>query len=205
MCRYRIIFWLRVLYNSIGSDFVANIFSFGSLVVAIIALVIGGKKVSEVLEEYKRKKRTAVFSYHANMKIFIMRLKRLVTDSQCKPTKSLYLYSGETRVREMGIGYEKMAEKLVDLSQKMLDYLSTESDQIPASSEVSDVEEWDDLIDGLVDFLSDFLLYGTESYLPDFDNEEHIVNYHVELTRILDDMLCLIEQSKENLKREMSL
>jgi len=205
MCKYGIIFWLRVLYNSISSDFVANILSFGSLVVAIIVLVIGGKKVSEALEEYKRKKRTAVFSYHVNMKIFIMRLKRLVTDSQCKPTKSLYLYSAETQIREMGIGYEKMAEKLVDLSQKMLDYLSTESDQIPASSEVSDVEEWNDLIDSLVDFLSDFLLYGTDSYLPDFDNEENIVNYHVELTRILDDMLHLIEQSKENLKREMSL
>lgn len=205
MCKYRIIVCLRVLYNGIGSDFVANILSLGSLVVAIIALIIGGKKVSEALEEYKRKKRAAVFSYHVNMKIFIMRLKRLITDSQCKPTKSLYLYSGETQIQEMGIGYEKMAEGLVDLSQRMLNYLSTESDQIPASTEVSDVEEWDNLIDSLVDFLSDFLLYGTDSYLPDFDNEEHIVNYHVKLTKVLDDMLRLIEQSKENLKREMSL
>lgn len=204
MCKYEIMFWLRVLYNSISSDFVANILSFGSLVVAIAALVIGGKKVSEALEEYKRKKRTAVFSYHTNMRIFIMRLKRLVTDSQSKPSKSMYLYSSETQIREMGIGYEKMAEKLANLSQKMLDYLSTESDQIPASSEVADVEEWDNLMDGLVGFLSDFLLYDTNSYLPDFDNEENIANYHNELTRILDSMSELIEQSKENLKREMS-
>lgn len=205
MCKYGIISWLKVLYNSISDDFFANILSFGSLVVAIIALVIGGKKVSEALEEYKRKKRTAVFSYHVNMKIFIMRLKRLVTDSQCNPTKSLYLYSGETQIQEMGFGYEKMAEKLVDLSQKMLDYLSTESDQIPASSGVLDIDQWDNLISRLVDFLSDFLLFGTDSYLPDFDNEEHIENYHAELTKILDDMLCLIDQSKENLKQEMRI
>lgn len=205
MCKYEIMFWLKVLYNSISSDFVANILSFGSLVVAIAALVIGGKKVSEALEEYKRKKRTAVFSYHANMRIFIMRLKRLVTDSQSKPSKSMYLYSSDTQIREMGIGYEKMAEKLANLSQKMLDYLSTESDQIPASSEVADVEEWDKLMEDLVNFLSDFLLYDTNSYLPDFDSEENIVNYHNELTMILDGMLELIEHSKKNLKNEMSL
>lgn len=205
MCKFENMFWLRVLYNSISSDFAANILSFGSLVVAIVALVIGGKKVSEALEEYKRKKRTAVFSYHANMRIFIMRLKRLITDSQSKPSKSLYLYSSETQIREMGNGYEKMAEKLANLSQKMLDYLSTESDQIPASSGVADVEEWDKLMDSLVDFLSDFLLYGTNSYLPDFDNEENIANYHNELTKILEGMFDLIKQSKENLKSEMSL
>ena len=161
--------------------------------------------MSEVIEEYKRKKRTAVFSYHMNMKIFIMRLKRLVTNSEGKPIKSLYLFSSEDEIRENGIGYEKMAERLVDLSKKMLDYLSTESDQIPASSTDEDIETWDCLIDKLVDFLSDFLLYDTDAYLAGFDNKQGIDDYHKEFIKVLDDIIKLIVKSKEDLKQEVNL
>ncbi len=189
--------------NCISSDFIANIIAFISLVITIVALVIGGKKVSEALEEYRKKKRAAVFSYHMNMKIFIMRLKRLVTNSEGEPIKSLYLFSSEEEIRQNGYGYEGMAERLVDLSKKLLDYLSTESDQIPASSTDADLEIWDNLIDKLVDFLSDFLLYNTDCYLAGFDYEEGIKEYHKEFIEVLDGMIDLISQSKIHLIKEV--
>ena len=191
------------LLNCISSDFIANIIAFISLVITIVALVIGGKKVSEALEEYRKKKRAAVFSYHMNMKIFIMRLKRLVTNSEGEPIKSLYLFSSEEEIRQNGYGYEGMAERLVDLSKKLLDYLSTESDQIPASSTDADLEIWDNLIDKLVDFLSDFLLYNTDCYLAGFDYEEGIKEYHKEFIEVLDGMIDLISQSKIHLIKEV--
>ena len=159
--------------------------------------------MSEALEEYRKKKRAAVFSYHMNMKIFIMRLKRLVTNSEGEPIKSLYLFSSEEEIRQNGYGYEGMAERLVDLSKKLLDYLSTESDQIPASSTDADLEIWDNLIDKLVDFLSDFLLYNTDCYLAGFDYEEGIKEYHKEFIEVLDGMIDLISQSKIHLIKEV--
>ena len=197
---------LKTYYDFFSSNFITNVISFGSFLVAIIALAIGGEKVTEVLEEYKKKKRIAVFSYHTNMRIFIMRLKYMVTDSQGKPTKTLYLYSSDMLIRKKGLGYKKMAEKLVDLSQKVLDYLSTESDQIPASSNGTDIlaiNDWADVVDKLIEYLSDFLLYGTESYLPDFDDENSIIRYHADLIKTLNEMLTLIDRSKEELKNEM--
>lgn len=199
-----IVFFLKILYKIGSSDFIANIISFFSLLVAVIALFIGGKKVSEALSEYKRKKRTAVFSYHINMKIFIMRLKRLISNNQSKPMRSLYLFSSEDNIRAKGEGYEKIAEKLVELSQKMLDYLSTESNQIPASITDREAEKWDKLIEKLIDFLADFLLYGTDSYLSEFDSEEGILSYHKKLICVLDEMLILIDRSKNDLREEIN-
>ncbi len=204
MCIEKSIPGIQMLYNNISSDFFANIISFFSFIVAFIALFIGGKKVSEVLLEYQKKKRTAVFSYHINMKVFIMRLKRLISNNQCKPMKNLYLFSSEDEIRAEGAGYEKTADKLVDLSQKMLDYLSTESNQIPASTTENETTKWDDLIEKLVNYLADFLLYGTDSYLPKFDNKEGIENYHQDLMKVLDDMLALIDKSKNKLRQEMN-
>ncbi|MDE5978336.1 MAG: hypothetical protein K2G70_07750 [Turicibacter sp.] len=204
MCIERIVFYVKILYGVLSSEFVANIISFLGLLIAAISLLIGGKKVTEALLEYKHKKQAAVFSYHTNMKIFILRLKRLISNNQCRPMKSLYLFSSEENIREKGTGYEMIAEKLSELSQNMLDYLSTESDQIPASVTDGEAEKWDNLIDKLIDFLADFLLYKTDSYLSEFDSEEGIEKYHKELAEVLDNMLILINESKNELRKEIS-
>ncbi|MBP3457736.1 MAG: hypothetical protein J6K58_00825 [Lachnospiraceae bacterium] len=197
------IFICKTVYKFIASDFMANSISLFSLVVAIIAILIGGKKVSEVLLEYKRKRREAVFGYHINLKKYILRLKRLVSDNRCKPMESLYLFSSNEEIRKKGAGYESLGIQLSNLAQKFLDYLSTESNQIPACMKNCKIEEWDILIDKLVHFLVDFLLFETRSYLPEFDTEENVDKYHDKLVEVLDNILLLIEESKSDYKDEL--
>lgn len=203
MCISRFFVYTKIVYNIISSDCFANLISFFSLIVALIALFIGGKKVSEALLEYQRKKRAAVFSYHINMKVFIIRLKRLISSNQRKPMKNLFLFSSEDKIRAEGIGYEKIAERLVDLSQKILDYLSTEPNQIPASITGNETKQWDSLIEELINYLADFLLYNTDSYLPQFDNIEGIESYYKSLMNVLDNMLVLINKSKNEFKKDI--
>lgn len=203
MCKSKFFVYTKIMYNIISSDCFANLISFFSLIAALIALFIGGKKVSEALLEYQRKKSAAVFSYHINMKVFIIRLKRLISTSQHKPMKNLFLFSSEDKIHAEGIGYEKIAERLVDLSQKILDYLSTKPNQIPASITDNETKQWDSLIEELINYLADFLLYNTDSYLPQFDNIEGIESYYKSLMNVLDNMLVLIDKSKNEFKKDM--
>lgn len=195
---------LTFLYSFISNDFFANSISLLGLILSAVTIFVGGIKVSEALREYNQKKRAAVFSYHINMKIFIMRLKRLVSNNQGRPLKSLYLFSSINSIREQGNGYEKVAELLFQLSKEMLDYLSTEPNQIPASISNSECLEWDQLIAKLVNYLTDFLLYNSDAYLPQFDEEKGIVDYHNELMSILNRLLELIENSKNGLIAEIN-
>ena len=194
---------INCLANIIGSDVVANAISFSSVMVAILALCIGGKKVNEILNEYKKKQRNAIFGYHSNLNIFIMRLKRLISDSQGKPISVIYLFSGEEKLRRKGNGYERIADNLCKLSHEFLDYLSLESEQIPATINTLEDEEWDNLIEILVEYLTDFVLYETNAYISKLDSEESIEMYHRNLIQILDQLLCLIKSVKEKFRHDL--
>lgn len=204
MCIDKIVLLLRWLICVIGSDVVANSISFFSLIIAIIALCIGGKKVNEILNEYRQKQRSAIFGYHSNLKVFIMRLKRLISDAQGNPIGTLYLFSAEDILQKKGNGYEHMAEKLSDLSQNFLDYLSFESNQIPASMNRTGDEEWDESIEKLVEYLTDFLLYDTKSYISTLDSEDAVNKYHKSLVKTLDKLVSLIGHTKETFRNELN-
>ena len=190
-------------YTFLGSSFVANLIYFATLFVAVLTLKKGGKKVSEILQSYNIQRQQAIFGYHVNLKVFIQRLKRLVGDIKGEPMLSLNLFSCNEQLRSKANGCESLAENIVRLSQSMLDYLSTKPNQIPASMNEDDFETWDKLIEELINFLSDFLLYDTGLYLSYFDNEDKISQYHDRLINNLDQIVSLIDMSKTKLKEQM--
>ncbi|MCL2284341.1 MAG: hypothetical protein FWC26_13575 [Fibromonadales bacterium] len=181
--------YIKCFYHIVSSDFFANIVSFLAF---LIAIIIGSRKVSEILFEFNIRKCNAVFSYHANLKIYIRRLTRIISDDQGEPTHTLYLLSPNSELRDCGCGYEPHAKSLSILSEKFLDYLSAKSEQIPVANSKYEDDEWTISMEKLVNFLLDFCLYGSESYLPNLNTKDKIEKYHNDLTILLNRITELL-------------
>ncbi len=188
----------------LASDIFANCISFLGLVVAVITLIIGGIKVHEVLTDFNKKKRNAVFGYYINLKIFINRLIRLTLNNQNNALGHIYLLSSNEELRKKNISCKELSLKLSTLSEKFLDYLSSTSDQIPIASNEKEDESWSDLIEKLTVFLCDFLLFDSGVYLPNLNTEDSINEYCNNLNSILQNLLALIEKSKKEFWDEIS-
>lgn len=190
----------------IGSNYFANVLSFLEFIVALTALVIGGKKVSELISEYNARKHQAIFSYHINLKIYIKRIKKLTTDNTGAPLKTLYQLSSIKVLRDESNGYETLSKNLYNISQNFLNYLSSTSEQIPATDDYSKIKKWDALLEKMVDFLLDFTLYGSGAYLPSLKDTNSIIAYHHDLINTLtniEKMIKVIENKYINeLKNE---
>lgn len=186
-------------YNFLGGSFVANLIYFATFCVAVLTLKKGGKMVTEILRKYNIQRQQAIFGYHVNLKVYIQRLKRLVGNIPGDPMLSLYLFSADENLRSKASGCEMLATNIARLSQDMLEYLSTNPDQIPASMTEEEFKTWDNLIEDLINFLSDFLFYDTGLYLSEFGSMEKISEYHDRLINNLDQIVSLIDMSKKNL------
>lgn len=181
------------IVESMSSDFFANIISLFEFICTLLALLIGVEKVSELLREHNKMKRQAIFSYHINLKIYIRRIKKLLSDSQNYPLKTLYFFSPIDDIRSEGQGYERLVEDLYDLSKDFLSYLSSKSDQIPAA-ESNKIKQWNGLIETLVDYLTDFTLYKSGAYIPTLRNHEGIKLYHDNVLKNLNDIINMIQE-----------
>lgn len=187
-----------------SSDIFANLISFFSLIIAIIALLIGGFKVHKLLADFKTKKRNAVFGYYMNLKIFINRLIRLTINNQNEALGHIYLLSSNEELRDKYKNCKDLSQKLSTLSEKFLDYLSSTSNQIPIADDEKEDENWNNLIDDLVGYLSDFLLFNSKVYLPNLNNVDSVNQYCRELNSLLQKLLCLIEKSKKDFWYELT-
>lgn len=188
----------------LASDTFANCISFLGLIVAVITLIIGGSKVHEFLIDFNKKKRNAVYSYYSNLKIFINRLIRLTINDQNNALGHIYLLSPNEELRKKYINCKKLSVKLSVLSEKFLDYLSSASDQIPIATNEKEDKNWSNLIEQLSVFLCDFLLFDSGVYLPNLNTEESINKYCNNLYSISQDLLNLIEKSKQEFWNEIS-
>ena len=121
------------LGESISSDLFANVLSFLELLVALVALVMGVDKVSELIKQYNNRKNNSIFGFHANLKIYIKRIRKMTTNNNKEPLKTLYLLSPIEKIRASAKGYENFSIRLCDVSHKLLDFLSSKSEQIPAT------------------------------------------------------------------------
>lgn len=187
------VMYLRDLVENISSDFFANVLSFLELLIALVAFVMGVDKVSKLIKQYNNQKNSAIFSFHVNLKIYIKRIRKLTTNNKEAPLKTLYLLSPNEKIRCETEGYENLALELCDISHKLLDFLSSKSEQIPATNDYSKIGEWNKLIESLVDILLDFTLLNTGAYLPAFKDIDGINNYHRKLTEVLKKIEEMID------------
>jgi hypothetical protein len=194
--------WRLEIVHAIGSDFFANIIAFVSLIIAGIAIYIGSRKASEILSEYNAKKLNAIFSYHTNLDIYILRLKRLISDSQGHPLSSLYYFSTDEKIK--GKGSKKTSKRLGDFAENFLNYLSSKSEQIPAATTEEEEHEWDIHLIKLTNYLSDFLLYDSNAAIPHLDNNDDIQIYLDNILTILNEISNLIKREKRRFRTEIS-
>lgn len=184
---------LESFVENISSDFFANILSFLELLIALVAFVMGVDKVSEFIKQYNNKKNNAIFSFHINLKIYIKRIRKLTTNNTQAPLKTLYFLSPNEKTRDEAKGYENLSKELCNISHNLLDFLSSKSEQIPATDDYSKIGVWNESIEKLVDNLLDFTLLGTGAYLPDFNDLDGINKYHGDLIEVLNKIEKMID------------
>lgn len=180
------------------STLFANLIDSLGVAATALAVLIGGRKMSELLIDYKKRKQRAVHSYHANLKVYLIRLKNLVSDSQNNPQKNLCLLSANEKMRAHGAGNEEMAKRLRVLSEKLLGFLSSTPDQLPAGSEEKEEDAWYCHLESLIGYLIDFSAYGSGGFLPGLNKEKELHTYHEKFESVVDSILRLIETDKIN-------
>ena len=186
--------------NFISSDFYANIIATLEFAAAIIAIYIGGIKVSELITEYKRKRKEAIFGFYINLGYFIKRIRPLIASDDDCPLKTLYLLSYTLKNVE---GYDKLGEKLSTVSYECLQYLSSKADQIPPASNEAERILWKKTLDSFVNYLNQFYLIGSGVYLPNLEDEESIQTYYQEIKLVLDEIENKVETETKNFFQEM--
>lgn len=190
---------LSELSNAIESNLFSNSISFFSFILAAFTLIAGGKKVSEFLIEYQKRRDKAVFCFHSNMEVYIMRLERLIKDSDGKMSKVFFLFSAEEELKKKGKGYEKSIKKLSSVSESFLNFLSNSDEQIPPvdASNPDKLTEWYDELENLIGYLNDFQLHDLGGCIPDMDTEEQAKEYFAEIIATLDYLNTNIKTAKE--------
>lgn len=122
--------------------------------------------------------------------------------------KTLYLLSSKEELREEGTGYENLSNDLYNVANNLLNFLSSKSNQMPAVNSFNQIESWNKSIEILVDYLLDFTLLGSGSYLSALKDSESIKDYHSNLIGELNKIEKMIDESNEkyiqNLKEEQN-
>lgn len=190
-----------IIYQIIGSDFYANIISTMELFAAIIAIVIGGEKVNELLAEYRRKRVEATFGFYINLGYFVKRIRPLISTDDNKPLTTFNLLSPNESIRKNG--YQELGEKIRQVSLECLQYLSSKSDQVPPASSNSEREEWKKNIDAFVVYLNQFYLIGSGVFLPNLSTDDGIINYYKEILRVLNYIEKKVEDEASQLFIDM--
>ena len=184
---------LETIFEFISTDYFSNVISFLGLVVTLMTIYIGGNKVSEFYEEYKKKQYNALFGYYTNLKYYILRLKKVTTTSSNVPLGCVYLLSSNESVKNLGNGCESVAQKLSLLSQEILSYLCNHPEQIPIGKSKEDVTLWNNLIEQLIQYLSNFVFINTDINLPELNTKESADEYHKNFISILDQITNMID------------
>lgn len=182
------------LYEIVKSECFANVISLLELVIAIIALIIGGRKVSELFEEFAKRKREAIFGYYTNINHYIKRIVPLISDNNEKHLGTLFLLSANEDLRKANSGLNIIGKKLSMVANECLQYLSAESMQVPIANTNEERLEWKAKIDNLIDILNQFFLIGSEIYIPSLSDEKAVELHYEEVKKLLDN----IQESIEN-------
>lgn len=183
------------LSHIVGSDAFANTISTLELLVAIIALCVGGKTVSDLISEFRKRRMEATFGYYMNLVYYIKRIKPLVFTDDENPMKTLNVLSSVEGLRkEATTEFQKLGEKLSSISNECLQYLSSKENQIPPAETNEERLQWKEYLDELVDLMNQFSLIGSSIYLPNLNSREGIDKYHKHIKRIFNYFENTLEQ-----------
>lgn len=193
----------QIVNRLVGSDFFANLISLLELILAIVTIIIGGEKVKEFIQEYKRKRVSATFGFYVNLGYFIKRLRPLIVNDSGKPMKTLYLLSPSDEIQKQAKGFEQLGNKLSTVAYECLQYLSTEANQVPPSDYNVERAVWKNEIDVFVDYLNQFYLIGSGIHLPTLESEDGVISYCNKILSILDNIERKANKAREDFYQDM--
>ena len=198
----------RLIWDILSSDFYSNIISSLELIVGVIAIIVGGKKVLELISEFQKKQREAVFGFYINLGYFIKRIRPLVFSDDGSPLQTLYILSPNEELNSL-CESSSLYNKLSNVAFECLQYLSSKADQIPPVNNLSDWIRWKKVLDSFVDYLNQFYLMGSDNYLPGLNSEKDIIDYCEQFGKILNQIELKIAQETgeffNDLKNELDL
>lgn len=177
------------LYEFIASDFFSNTIAFFALISAVVAIYVGRTKLSEILSEYKKRRREATFGFYVNLSCYIKRLRPLVikiVGNKKEGMESLYLLSPLKTLQDKG--QKILGEQLRDIARECLHYLSTQSNQIPPADNTEQWKEWKSELDYFTNALVWFSLIGMKVYRPDFGSKENIDFFSQTFSGVLNNL-----------------
>jgi len=159
--------------------------------------------VSELVTEFTKRRRAAVFNFYSHMRSYLARLEALTVDGDKDPLKSLYILSPTDSIRNMSNGTDLLGKRLCNLACEFLQYLSTKGEQVPPANTKDEWEKWDSKINLLREYLNDFLLIGTGETLPHFNTEDDIENEIRRLLCITKDIDGIIQMEIDKFFEEI--
>lgn len=192
------------MLDFIGSNLFANIIATIELAVAIGTILIGGKKVSELIADYRSKQMEAAFGLYSNLGVFIKRIRILIFASDGTPLKTLYLLSPDSHLNKSG--YKEMGKKLCAVAHECLQFLSSTANQIPPGDTNEEREDWKNTLDTFVEYLNEFYLIDSEVHFPKLCDEAGISSYYGDIKNILSNIETRVEKESiaifERIKNE---
>lgn len=190
------------IFCAISSDFFANIISAFELIVAIIAIRVGGKKVSEWITEFRERRTEAAFGYYMNLVYFIKRMKPLIFSDDGQALKTLYRLSATPDIRkDVDSSSMALGKKLSNIASECLQYLSSNNNQIPPFENYVERREWKASLNTLVNYLNQFYLIDNDIHLPQLDDIDGITNYYGKLCDLFKYFEDTVEKVTDDIFR----
>ncbi|MDR2712118.1 MAG: hypothetical protein LBB91_03270 [Clostridiales bacterium] len=164
----------------------ANILSFTTLLVAVLVLVIGGR---ELIIEFKKRRRHAIFSYYSGLRHYFLRLDILIRNKDKVINPYLYRMSASDRETKL------QGRRICDLAEKFLDYLSTKDEQVPPIGKHEGWKKWDKLVERLTRLLDSLIMLGKGSVAFDSLSSKKKKDYIDTLVNEFSDLRTKMECS----------
>ncbi|GHV68329.1 hypothetical protein FACS1894199_15390 [Bacteroidia bacterium] len=139
------------------------------------------------LFEVRKRRHDASFGYYMILRHYIQRFKDLLSKEKDykEAVDALYLLCQNTEMRKKGLGSEKHGEMLAVLSTKMLDYLSSESNQVPPYCCKKGKEKWKKDISNLISRLTTLDIYFRNTSFYCWEDEKKVKEWHTETIELL--------------------
>lgn len=196
-------FFIEKFIHAISSDFTANINSIIGTIIAIIGILIGGKKVTDFISAFKKKKFDAAFGYYINFETYIKRVLFLIRSDNNTPQHIIYQLSANEDLRKNETHKNNLVSKLEKLATEFLSYLSTANEQVPATKGIAEFKEWNENYSTLIEYLNWFSTID-EIYNPSLDSEEKVNQFFDKIIKVFSYFEEKIHTQKELMFREIN-
>ena len=174
-----------VLTFSGSIDLLDKIVKIVSTFLGIVLTILG----FSFTHNYKKKREDAVFGFYAKLKVFLVQLQPKIGND----IRNIFYcrYQGEQYKQKALANNEKM--QLQQHIEKILDFLHSSNNQIPASS------KWHENMDSLLKFLIQYSTLDKNPLVQPKNNGEEAKRAYKKINQVIEEMLKEIKEQQDKL------